>query len=233
MTESGERFPRAVFDEHGAYTIRRGASYRVDDFRIRELAEIGYARRDLEQAHTLLENCIREDLDKLHPLLEECLWTATIVMYSKPFGRNNARTVFKPEQLLRLHLGSEGLKLHEYIKRCRDWMIAHDDGLGESKETAIYLPPTPPRSTLEIGLHNPNPRVVALGTDIARQLEPHFAHVRELFVAHEYKRRHEIASELLSSRFAGMQLLGEAIDDPLAVDPESVLLLPPKGKSKR
>ncbi|MFZ5635926.1 MAG: hypothetical protein ACOY82_05000 [Pseudomonadota bacterium] len=222
---SDPSFPRAVYDDDGGYTIRKAAIYRVDDPRIRELAEIGYARRDLERAHQLIEACTEDDLDAVHGLLEEALCTAAIVTYCKPFGRNNARTEFKPDQFLKGALTEESLKLHEYVKRCRDWMIAHDDGLGETKALGIFLPGSPPRSTFEIGLHSSGRRVVALGQDIARRLEPHFAQVRDLFQAHEDSRREEIATDLLRSRFAGMRIHGFASEDRLDVGIETVVAL--------
>lgn len=225
MANKEQGFPRAVYDDDGNYTIRTGAIYRVDDLRIRELAEIGYARRDLESAHELIEAYAQADHDTVHPLLGKGLCAAAVVMYVKPFGRNNARTVFKPNQLLEKHLGSDALDLHEYLKRCRDWMIAHDDGLGESKSIGIYLPPSPPRSRLELGLHFPSRRVVALGRDIATRLEPHFAQVRDLVLEHENARREEIATELLRSRFAGVQVRGVVVDEPLEVDIETVISL--------
>jgi hypothetical protein len=227
-----QNFPRAVYDDNGSYTIRKGAIYRVDDPRIRELAEIGYARRDLERAHQLIEACTEDDLDAVHGLLEEALCTAAIITYSKPFGRNNARTEFKPDQLLKHTLTGESLDLHEYVKRCRNWMIAHDDGLGETKLLGIFLPPSPPRSRLEIGLHFAGRRVVALGQDIARRLEPHFAQVRDLFQKHEDSRREEIAAELLRSRFAGMRVQGFATEDRLDVDIETVVALTAAPSSK-
>ncbi|WP_279412161.1 hypothetical protein [Luteimonas sp. 8-5] len=214
-----------MYDDDGNYTIRTGAIYRVDDLRIRELAEIGYARRDLEKAHQLIEACAQDDLDAVHPLLEESLCTAAVIMYAKPFGRNNARTIFKPDQLLKKLLKDEVLDVHEYVKRCRDWMIAHDDGLGETKSIGIYLPPSPPRSTLDMGLHFAGRRVVALGQDVARRLDPHFAQVRDLVRAHEDSRRQEIAAELLRSRFASMQVQGLATEERLEVDIETVIAL--------
>jgi hypothetical protein len=233
MIKDREQFPRAVFDEHGDYTVLRGASYLVDDPALRELAAITYARRDLQQAHEFLQACTHEGLDDVHPLLEQSLWSAAIVTYGKPFGRNDARSEFKPEPLIQAKLSEDGLRVHEYLKRCRDWMIAHDDGLGESKAISIYLPATAPRSILEIGLHLSNSRIVALGTDIARQLEPHFAQVRDLLLVHEESFRRKTASQLLESRFEGINLLGEAVDEPLAVDLESVLALPTTQRKKR
>ncbi len=236
MNHESEQFPRDVFDEDGAYTIRKGARYCVQDDRIQELAEIGYARRDLDKAHDFVEACIADDLEDVHPLLEESLWNAAIVMYWKPFGRNNARAIFKASQFVQDRLGPDGLELHEYLNRCRNWMIAHDDGLGESKAIEIYLPPSPPRSTEEIGLYSPGRRVVAMGTDIARQLEPHFAQVRDILRAHEQSRGQQISSELLASRFAGLRLQGLASDQQLAVSVESVLALcpsPPKARKAK
>lgn len=225
MARDDETFPRDVYSREGDYTIREGAVYRVDDLRVRELAEIAFARRDLETAHNLIEACAKDDVEKVHPLLEQSLCISAVIMYAKPFGRNNARTVFKPRQLLKKVCSSESLDLHEYVKRCRDWMIAHDDGLGEDKSIGIYLPPTSPRSTFDIGLHFAGRRVVALGRDIASCLEPHFAQVRDLMKVHEDARRQQIAAEFLSSRFKGVKVHGFATEDRLDVGIDAVLAL--------
>ena len=220
MSADEEVFPRPVYDESGAYTIRTGAAYRVDDPRIRELAEIGYARWDVKAAHEMVQACAE---DKIESLYARGLWVAAVVTYGKPFGRNKARTVFNATDFLAQRLEGRALELHEVLKRYRDWMFAHDDGLGECKALDIYLPCVPPQSAFDIGLYRAGSRVISLGQNIAREFEPHFASVYQLLKDHEDRRRKEIAAELLRTKFAGMEVLGVAAKEPLDVEIESVL----------
>lgn len=226
MSGPNDTFPRAVFDAQGTYTVQTGASYCVEDSRVRELAEIGYARRDVAKAYDFLTRCAEESASERPGECEESLWVAAVVFYAKPFGRNDARGAFDANAFLNAHLSDEGRRLHQYLRRLRHRWAAHDDGLGEDKTVAIYLPPSPPRSILEIGLHAPARRVISLGTDIARQLEPHVAWVRDVLLAHEDQRRNAIARELIATRFDGLRLTGVAMPAPLAVDMDSVLALP-------
>lgn len=226
MSEPNDNYPRPVFDASGAYTVRTGASYRVEDSRVRELAEIGYAQRDVAKAYDFLTRCLEDDESERPDKCEESLWFAAVVFYAKPFGRDDARGAFDANAFLNARMSDEGRRLHEYLRRLRHRWAAHDDGLGEDKTVAIYLPPSPPRSTLEIGMHGPARRVISLGTDIARQLEPHVAWVRDVLLAHENQRREAIACELISTRFDGLRLTGIATSTPLAVDIDSVLALP-------
>ncbi|WP_156970061.1 hypothetical protein [Arenimonas malthae] len=225
-----EVFPRPIYDEGGNYTIRKGAKYRVDDRRIRELAEIDYARRDIEAAHEMVAACAEDEIELLH---ERALWVAAVVMYGKPFKANYARTEFNARAFITQKLAGRALELHEVLMRYRDWMFAHDDGLGESKALEIYLPHVPPRSSLEVGLWRAGGRVISLGQDIARELEPHFAMVRGLFFEHEKKRRNEIAEELIRTRFAGMNVLGVSVQESLDVNIETVLAMASAPRSER
>ena len=226
MNEQNDTYPRPVFNANGAYTVRTGASYCVEDSRVRELAEIGYARRDVAKAYDFLTRCLDADDSGRPGECEESLWVAAVVFYAKPFGRNDARGAFDANAFLNTRLSDEGRRLHEYLRRLRHRWAAHDDGLGEDKTVAVYLPPSPPRSIFEIGMHGPVRRVISLGTDIARQLEPHVAWVRDVLLAHENQRREEIARELVPTPFDGMRLTGVATTAPLAVDIDSVLALP-------
>ena len=61
MSGPDDTYPRAVFDAHGTYTVRTGASYCVEDSRVRELAEIGYARRDVAKAYDFLTRCLDDN----------------------------------------------------------------------------------------------------------------------------------------------------------------------------
>lgn len=226
MSGPNDTYPRAVFDAHGTYTVRTGASYCVEDSRVRELAEIGYARRDVAKAYDFLTRCLDDNDGERPGECEESLWVAAVVFYAKPFGRNDARGAFDANAFLNARLSDEGRRIHEYLRRLRHRWAAHDDGLGEDKTVAIYLPPSPPCSSLEIGMHGPARRVISLGTDIARQLEPHVAWVRDELLAHENERREAIARELITTRFDGLRLTGIATSTPLAVDIDAVLALP-------
>jgi hypothetical protein len=226
MSGPSDAFPRYVCDASGGYAVLTGASYLVDDPRIRELAEIGYARRDVAKAYDFLTQCLLDDDDGHSGECEEALWVAAVVFYAKPFGRNDARGAFDANAFLKPRFSDEGQRLHEYLRRLRHRWAAHDDGLGEDKTVAIYLPPSRPRSLLEIGLHGPVRRVISLGTDIARLLEPHVGWVRDVLAAHENQRREQIGRELITTQFAGVRLTGIATSTPLAVDIDSVLALP-------
>ncbi|MCZ8166595.1 hypothetical protein [Silanimonas sp.] len=226
MSESNGHFPRPVFDANGTYTVRTADSYLVDDSRVRELADIVYARRDLAKAYDFLARCLDEDGSGRSDEFEEALWVATVVFYAKPFGRNHARGAFDANAFLNERLSDDGRRLHEYLRRLRHRWAAHDDGLGEDKTVAIYLPPSPPQSFLELGLHAQARRVISPGTEIARQVEPHVAWVRDILAAHETQRRDAIARELIATRFHNLQLMGIASSAPLAVDLDSVLRLP-------
>jgi hypothetical protein len=230
MNDPSDEFPRTVYDASGAYTVRTGGSFLVGDLRARELAEIGYARRDVAKAYDFLARCLDDDDSERPGECEESLWVATVVFYAKPFGRNDARGAFDANAFLNARLNDEGRRFHEYLRRLRHRWAAHDDGVGEDKTIAIYLPPSPPRSFLEIGMQGPARRVISLGTDIARQLEPHVAWVRDILAAHENQRRDAIARELMATRFHGLRLTGLASSAPLAVDIDSVLGLPHNGK---
>ncbi len=225
MSESNDHFPRPVFDAYGTYTVRTADNYFVDDSRVRELADIGCARRDVAKAYDFLALCLDEDDNGRSGECEESLWVAAVVFYAKPFGRNYARGAFDANAFLNSRLSDNGRRLHEYLLRLRHRWAAHDDGLGEDKTVAIYLPPSPPRSFLEIGLHGPARRVISLGAEIARQLEPHVAWVRDILEEHETQRRDAIARELIATRFRNLQLMGTASSAPLAVDIDSVLSL--------
>lgn len=226
MSDSNDHFPRAVFDADGTYTVRTAGSYLVDDSRVRELADIGFARRDLAKAYEFLARCADDDDNERSGEFEESLWVAAVVFYAKPFGRNYARGAFDATAFLNSRLSDNGRRLHEYLLRLRHRWAAHDDGLGEDKTIAIYLPPSPPRSFIEIGLQGPARRVISLGAGIARQIEPHVAWVRDILAEHETQRRDAVARELVATRFRNLQLMGTALSAPLAVDIDSVLSLP-------
>src|SRR3546814_16820981 len=58
--------------------------------------------------------------------------------------------------------------------KLRDRMIAHDDSIGATKKLSIYLTPHEPRHPHEFGIGGGKRQVVSLGSDIAKELMPHF-----------------------------------------------------------
>lgn len=181
---SSTQFPRPVFDETGAYTISEAGSYEVISPSVQRYHDLVFSIRDLRSAHEMIEQCCRDDLDDLHPLLEQGLWVSAVIQYSKPFKVNYARRTFDAENLVCTQATETMRDFHHYLITLRDKMIAHDDALGECKQVVIGLPHKRPRHPLEIGIEPTNPRVVSLGGDIAKDAEPHFREMLELFERH-------------------------------------------------
>lgn len=215
-------FPRSVFDESGAYTINEAGAYEVVAPSVQRYHEVVFAIRDLRSAHEMVQECCREDLDDLHPLLEQSLWVSAVILYSKPFTRNNARPLFDAKDFVRSRGASDMRDRHHYLITLRDKMIAHDDALGECKQVAIGLPYRQPEHRFEIGIDPPNPRVVSLGWAIAREVEPHFGAMLRLFEDYRCQLREETIRSLLQSNLQEVTLLGPAKRTTLEVDPESV-----------
>lgn len=231
MTESTS-FPRPVFDGSGTYTISEAGSYEVIATSIQRYHEVVFAIRDLRSAHEMVEQCCRDDLDDLHPLLEQSLWVGAVILYSKPFTRNNARPLFDTREFVRSRATTEMRDRHHYLITLRDKMIAHDDALGECKQVTIGLPYRKPVSRLEIGIDPPNPRVVSLGWDIAREVEPHFRDMLELFEDCRCNMREETTQNLFQTQLQEVTLLGPAKRTTLEVDPDSVALRWPRVNGK-
>jgi len=143
-------------------------------------------------------------------------------MYGKVFKRSGARRGFNATEFIRQKLMREALDRHDYLIALRDQMIAHDDGIGESKELSIYLAEQAPTYALAIGVSVGNRRVVSLGTDIAREVEPHFGYVAKIFSEIEALTRDELLRGFLVTRFAEVTLLGPSMEKPLQVDMSSV-----------
>lgn len=215
-------FPRPVFDESGAYTISEAGAYEVVAPSVQRYHEVVFAVRDLRSAHEMVEQCCRADLDDLHPLLEQGLWVGAVILYSKPFTRNEARPLFDARQFVRACATADMRDRHHYLITLRNKMIAHDGYLGECKQVAIGLPHRQPAHHAQIGIDPPNPRVVSLGWDIAREVEPHFRAMLQLFEGYRDELREQTARNLLHSNLQEVTLLGPAKRTTLEVDPESV-----------
>lgn len=215
-------FPRPVFDESGTYTVDEAGAYEVLAPSVQRYHEVVFAIRDLRSAHEMVEQCCREDLDELHSLLEQSLWVGAVILYSKPFTRNEARPLFDTREFVRSHATAAMRDRHHYLITLRNRMIAHDDALGECKQVSIGLPHRRPAHRLEVGIDPPNARVVSLGWDIAREVEPHFRAMLQLFEECRRRVRDETTQELFQTNLKEVTLLGKAKRTKLEVDPESV-----------
>ena len=225
-------FPRPVFDETGAYTISEAGLFEVDAPSIQRYHELVFAIRDIQSAHMMMQQCCRDDLDNLHPYFEQSLWIGAVILYGKPFKGNNARPSFDASEFVREHASDDMRDRHHYLITLRDKMIAHDDGLGECKQVAIGLPHRQPEHPVEIGIDPPNPRVISLGWDIARELEPHFTAMLRLFQDHRNQMREETIQNLFQTNFSGVMLLGPAKEAMLEVGMDSVHQRWPRPHSK-
>jgi hypothetical protein len=225
------RFPRPVFDESGAYSIKQAGAYEATAPSIERYYEVAFATRDLRSAHEMVAQCCRDDLDSLHPLLEQSLWISAVILYSKPFKRNNARARFDAAGFIRLHSTEEARDIHHYLITLRDKMIAHDDALGECKQISIWLPNKQPTHRLEIGIEPINPRVVSLGWDIAREMEPHFRATLKLLEDYRHQLSEKTTTDLIRSKFSEVSLIGPARKTSLRVDPRSVTARWPRDKT--
>lgn len=212
-----------MFDKSGAYTVTEAGVYEVASASVARYNAIVSACRDLESAHAMVEQCRREDLEGLHPLLEQSFWIAAIIQYGKPFTTNNARKHFNAGDFVRSRAGSEMRDCHHYLITLRDKMVAHDDGLGECTQLAVFLPDRAPAHEGEIGIEPPKPRIVSLGTDIAREVEPHFRAMHQLFVECRNEARGVTLKQLLQGSSNDVKLLRPEKPAVLEVDFASVL----------
>ena len=219
----GRSFPRKVFDESGTYTVDESSHFLVESPSIQRYAEITYARRDLETALEMIRACSGDVEAHGDSPIEQGLWIGAVITYCKSFKRNNARKRFNAQEFIEKSLDSDGLDRHQYLLNLRDKMIAHDDGLGESKLLGLALHGEPPRYVHYVGIGGGRRRVVSMGTDIARELTPHVEHVVALLTDYESKERERTIRELLQSNFADVTLLGLYEEDELDVSQHGVL----------
>ncbi|WP_457097895.1 hypothetical protein [Lysobacter sp. P5_B9] len=227
-----EHFPRPVFDESGTYTISEAGAYEVSAPSIQRYHEVVFAIRDLRSAHEMVQQCCRDDLGGLHPMLEQGLWVGAVILYSKPFKRNGARILFDAGSFVRSHAADDMRDRHHYLITLRDKMIAHDDGLGECKQVSIGLPYRQPANHFEIGIDPPNPRVVSLGSDIAREVEPHIDTMLKMFEDYRCQLREKTVRDLFQSNLQEVTVLGRATRTRLEVNLDSVASRWPRGSGK-
>ncbi len=216
-------FPRKVFDANGACTVEGSSHFLVESPSIQRFAEITYARRDLETALEMIRACSGDVAAHGDSPIEQGLWIGAVTTYCKSFKRNNARKRFNAQEFIKKSLDADGLDRHEYLLSLRDKMIAHDDGLGESKLLGLALHGEPPRYVHYVGIGGGRRRVVSMGTDIARELTPHVEHVVALLADYESQERDRTIRELIQSNFADVTLLGLYEDDELDVSQHGVL----------
>lgn len=217
------RSPRTVFDESGTYTISEAGLYEVTSRSVQKYHEVVFATRDLRTAHEMVEECCRTDLDRTHPLLEQSLWISAVISYSKPFKTNNARQLFDAKEFVRSNADGEMLNRHHYLITLRDKMIAHDDALGEGKQVTIGLPYREPKNHLEIGIDPTSPRIVSLGSNIAREVEPHFRSILKIFNDYRNQLREDTLRNLVDSKFREVTVIGRAKEVALDVSQEGVI----------
>lgn len=217
-------FPRTVFDDSGSYI--GGGTFRVESPSIEMLAVLTWTHRDLSTALDLIRECCKDEWEEREGPVSQALWWGAVVIYAKPFKFSEARRRLPrrwARDYLEKHMGTEALEAHEYLMHLRDKMMAHDDGLGEHKHSVLVLPPTPPTNYVFVGVRTGNTRVVSLGTNIARQLEPHFASVERLFEKLWQQQFDAVRQHLMMTRFSEVKVLGPHVDEELEIDIDNVL----------
>ncbi|MBB1061869.1 hypothetical protein [Marilutibacter spongiae] len=202
------RFPRAIFDDQGNYTVRTYGRFHVRSTLVARFAALTDIRRDLERAHEILDACRQMD-DDAPDFVEESLWNSAIITYGRAVGVGHARTPgFDARSYIAAELDDERLRVHKYVLTLRDKMVAHDDGVGRAKSLWMFLTPTPPKDPVMFGISGGNARVISLGTDIADFLAPHFKWMASHFSELAETARYEIQAELIRTHFVGVELLG-------------------------
>lgn len=217
-------FPCPVYDEAGAYNW--SGNFRVSSNVIKTVAILIWTQRDLSTALEMIRECCKDEWIEHDSPVSQALWWSAVVSYAKPFRRSNERGCHSHKLIyehLKTQVNEDALNLHEYLMHLRDKMMAHDDGLGERKDLVLSLPSVPPTQRFFIGIGTSNRRTVALGTDIAKQLEPHFAEVHRVFTDHCNRQRDAACQHLLDTDFADVTLLGPHVEEDPVVDIQRVL----------
>ena len=217
-------FPCPVLDEAGTY--KWSGNFRVSSRAIETFAILTWTRRDLTTALAMIRECCKDEWDDQDSPVSQALWWSAVIIYGKPFKRSGARKLLGRSWAvdhLKTQVSAEALDLHEYLMHLRDKMMAHDDGLGERKDLVLSLPPKRPAHFVHLGIGTANRRVVSLGTDIAKQLEPHFADVERIFVRLWQQQFDAIRQLLLDTNFADVTLLGPHVEEEPLVDIQRVL----------
>lgn len=222
--QSSPPFPCAPVDEHGRY--RWPGHFKVRSESIEQFAIIEWVRRDLMSALDLIRECCNDAWSNHDSPIYQALWWAAVVEYSKPFKTNYARTALPrdwAETYLLSRLNGRSKLIHEYVICLRDRMIAHDDGLGEDKSVFIALPPRRPQQADFIGVGTGKDRVTALGPDRARELEPHFTLVTQIFHELWQQEWEAVRQRLLVTDFADVTLVDHYAEERTALGIDEVV----------
>lgn len=218
------QFPRAVYNETGAYN--GGGSFRISSDVVKAVAILIWTQRDLSTSLEMIRECCKDEWADHDSPVNQALWWSAVLIYGKPFKINYARNLLPKNWAydhLKSQVGAEALDLHEYLMHLRDKMMAHDDGLGERKDLVLWLPQTPPEHRLSVGIGTSNRRTIGLGTDIAKQLEPHFVEVHRIFSDLCNRQREVACQHLLDTGFADVTVLAPFVEEEPNVDIQQVL----------
>src|SRR3546814_15604278 len=77
-------------------------------------------------------------------------WISAVVTYAKALRGGKGRKAFDADGYVTRHLSKERLRLHKYLMKLRDRMIAHDDSIGATKKLSIYLTPHEDRKSTRL-----------------------------------------------------------------------------------
>lgn len=218
-----ERFPRAIYDESGRYTVSTYAHYEACSPLIERYAAVVYIRRDLDDALEMIRACATEKSCPQSTMARRCLWISAVVTYGKAVRYGGGRKAFAIREYIERHFDKERMRMHTYVLRLRDKMLAHDDSVGSTKKIGIYLTPHEPRHSYDFGIGGGNRQIVSLGTEIAQQLVPHFEWMAAHFAKLETMIRAEVQKTLLNTRFSDVVLLGPYMEEDLDVTIEGLI----------
>lgn len=218
-----EHFPRTIYDESGRYTVSRYGQYEVKSPLIERYAAVVYIRRDLDSALEMVRACAAEQSCPGSPVARRCLWISAVVTYGKAAKRGGGRDAFDVKEYAEHHFDKERMRMHKYVLKLRDKMIAHDDSIGATKRLGIYLTPHMPGHPHEFGIGGGNRQIVSLGSDIAKQLVPHFEWMTTHFAKLETTIRMEAQKTMLDTKFSDVVLLGPYVEEDMDVTIEGLV----------
>src|SRR3546814_20107039 len=120
----------------------------------------------------MIRACAADEQCPGSPLAKRCLWISAVVTYAKALRGGKGRKAFDADGYVTRHLSKERLRLHKYLMKLRDRMIAHDDSLGAKKTISIYPPPHEPRQPPEFSLGGGQNQVVLTRSDLPQESKP-------------------------------------------------------------
>lgn len=217
QADQEEHFPRTIYDESGRYTIPGYGQYEVRSPLIKRYAAVVYIRRDLDDALEMIRACAAEQSCPGSPLARRCLWISAVVTYGKAVKYGGGRKAFNAKEYAERNFDQERMRMHKYVLTLRDEMIAHDDSVGSTKKLGISLTPHEPRHPYEFGIGGGNRQIVSLGTDLAKQLVPHFEWMATHFAELETTTRAEAQKTMLDTKFSDVVLLAPYEEEDLDV----------------